>query len=290
MHCTNIVAVRHYFAIVNKVLLSEYIIYTLYSQYYIFGIIPTFLFHLFWILFFSVFRFCLFVCLSFSLILGLTIRNAPGCSTIQPLCLGGFVAYFAQSEKDNAISRSDAYWYASGIVLSMAAMICGFHPTILYIFKTSCKLRVASAGLMYRKAMRMSKSSVEDGLNGKIINLLSNDLYKSDLGFSFLHDIWKGPMEAVIFFIVMYYEIGISAVIGMAFLLSFIPLQGIVQCRSFYCSRTIVYSSAKFLQFTIELFSIFVDTFQRGLVNDPPSYVYRRQNEPISVSKSWTKF
>lgn len=147
-------------------------------------------------------------------------------SVAQPLCLGGFVAYFAQSEKENAISRSEAYWYATGIVLSMAFLVFGFHPTILYIFRSSCKLRLACSGLLYRKALRLTKSSAESGLNGKIINLLSNDISKLDLCFGFLHDVWKGPVEAITFFIIIYYEIGISAVIGMAFLASFIPLQG----------------------------------------------------------------
>lgn len=109
----------------------------------------------------------------------------------------------------------------------MTVLVVGFHPTMLYIFRTSCCLRVACAGLMYQKTLRLSKSSAENGLNGKIINLLSNDLSKFDLCFGFIHDVWKGPMEAIVFFIVIYYEIGISAVIGMAFLVSFTPLQGI---------------------------------------------------------------
>lgn len=113
-------------------------------------------------------------------------------------------------------------------MLSSAVLVVGFNPTILYIFKTSCRLRVACAGLMYQKTLRLSKSSAEDGLNGKIINLLSNDLSKLDLCFGFVHDVWKGPMEAIVFFIVIYYEIGISAVVGMAFLVSFTPLQGIL--------------------------------------------------------------
>lgn len=70
------------------------------------------------------------------------------------------------------------------------------------------------------------KSSAEEGQNGKIINLLSNDLAKFDIGLAFLHDVWKGPLEALTFFVVIYMEIGMSAVAGMAFLASFIPLQG----------------------------------------------------------------
>lgn len=140
--------------------------------------------------------------------------------------MGGFVAYFAQNDKSVDISLSDAYWYATGIVLSTAFMIISFHPTILYVFRTACKVRVACSGLMYRKALRLSKSSTEDGLNGKIINILSNDLSKFDIGLAFLHDVWKGPIESLTFFVIIYWEIGISAVIGMAFLASFIPLQG----------------------------------------------------------------
>lgn len=144
---------------------------------------------------------------------------------IQPICLGGLVAYFASTEK-SGISLTDAYWYASGIVLSTAFMIVAFHPTILYVFKVATMVRVGCSGLMYRKALRLSKSSNEDGLNGRIINILSNDLGKFDIGLAFLHDVWKGPLESIIFFIVIYKEIGISAIIGMAFLASFIPLQG----------------------------------------------------------------
>lgn len=74
--------------------------------------------------------------------------------------------------------------------------------------------------------MRLLKSAAEEGQNGTIINLLSNDLAKFDIGLAFLHDVWKGPFEALAFFVVIYMEIGVAAVAGMAFLASFIPLQG----------------------------------------------------------------
>lgn len=60
---------------------------------------------------------------------------------VQPICLGGLVGYFAQTE-DVVITQKAAYWYATGIVLSTAFMIITFHPFILFIFKTACKVRV----------------------------------------------------------------------------------------------------------------------------------------------------
>lgn len=97
----------------------------------------------------------------------------------------------------------------------------------------------------------MTKSAQVDGINGRVINLLSNDLGKFDIAICFLHDLWKGPLEtillgkkehspastarklAILFSIILgylvYREIGYSGIIGIVFILSFIP----IQCKIF---------------------------------------------------------
>ena len=75
------------------------------------------------------------------------------------------------------------------------------------------------------QSLNLQKSATSDGLHGKIINLLSNDVGKFDLALAFFHDLWKGPMECILLGYFIYIEIGISGIIGMAFLLCFIPLQ-----------------------------------------------------------------
>lgn len=153
---------------------------------------------------------------------------------MQPLCLGGLVSYYAP--KQTEISSTDAYWYAFGIALSSAVMVFAYHPFILYIVTVAAKYRVGCSALIYRKSMKLSKLSAEDGLNSKVINLISNDLLKFETGLGLLHDIWKGLMQSALFGIVIYFEIGISAVIGMTFLISFIPLQGKYKCGFFLSS------------------------------------------------------
>jgi ATP-binding cassette, subfamily C (CFTR/MRP), member 4 len=76
------------------------------------------------------------------------------------------------------------------------------------------------------QALRLSKSVSNDGVGGKIVNLLSNDVGRFDIALAFLHDLWKGPLEALLLGYFIYREIGVAGIIGMAFLLSFIPLQG----------------------------------------------------------------
>lgn len=100
-----------------------------------------------------------------------------------------------------------------------------FHPFIYCIFQVGTKIRLALSGLIYRKCLQISKNASNDGLRGRAINILSSDLGRFDVALGFLHDIWKGPLESLIIGYLMYREIGISAVIGVAFMLSFIPLQ-----------------------------------------------------------------
>ena len=71
----------------------------------------------------------------------------------------------------------------------------------------------------------MTKSSQVDGLHGRVINLLSNDFAKFDLAICFIHDLWKGPLETLLLGYLIYREIGASGIIGIVFILSFIPIQ-----------------------------------------------------------------
>lgn len=67
----------------------------------------------------------------------------------QPLCLGGLVSYFAPGQ--TAISRTEAYYYAAGIVLCSLVPVVIFHHFILYIYQIGMKIRVACCSLLYKK-------------------------------------------------------------------------------------------------------------------------------------------
>ncbi|XP_054728886.1 probable multidrug resistance-associated protein lethal(2)03659 [Anastrepha obliqua] len=143
--------------------------------------------------------------------------------TFQPLFLGLFVAYFAEGQTE--ITKNDAYLAATGIVIcSLVASLC-FHPFMFFLFKTGTAIRVACAGLIYRKCLRSSVTSDNSGMSGFAISVLSTDLPQFDTTFYFVHDLWKGPIEACVFGYVMYTEIGWPAIVGIAAIALFIPLQ-----------------------------------------------------------------
>lgn len=54
---------------------------------------------------------------------------------------------------------------------------------------------------------------------------MSNDVGKFEIALAFLHDLWKGPFELFLLGYFIYREIKLAGVLGLAFMLSFIPLQ-----------------------------------------------------------------
>lgn len=73
--------------------------------------------------------------------------------------------------------------------------------------------------------MRLSKSTTYPGMNGQVINLLTNDVSKFDRMVSFIHFGFKGPIEIVCLGYIIYLEIGWSGLVGIMFMCLFIPIQ-----------------------------------------------------------------
>nr|XP_058898291.1 ATP-binding cassette sub-family C member 4 isoform X3 [Kogia breviceps] len=63
---------------------------------------------------------------------------------------------------------------------------------------------------------------------GQIVNLLSNDVNRFDQVTIFLHFLWAGPLQALLVTILLWMEIGISCLAGMAVLIILLPLQSCI--------------------------------------------------------------
>lgn len=144
-------------------------------------------------------------------------------SVIQPIALGGIVSYFAPGQTEH--TKQDAYLYAFGIIGSSAFAVFAFHSFVMWVYETGAQIRVGCMSLMYRKVLSLKKSAVGEGLNGQMINILSNELMRFDYSMCFLYDCWKGPLEVLLFGYFIYQQIGVAAFVGIAFIIMFVPLQ-----------------------------------------------------------------
>ncbi|XP_020706768.2 probable multidrug resistance-associated protein lethal(2)03659 [Athalia rosae] len=149
----------------------------------------------------------------------------------QPIFLARLLRYFSSSTQTE-ISRTDAFLLATGVVLCSAINILVLHPYMMAIMHMGMKMRIACCTLIYRKALKLSKTALGRTTIGQAVNLLSNDVNRFDVAVIFFHYLWIGPLETIIITYFMYTEVGISAIIGVSALLMFIPMQGSLGKRS----------------------------------------------------------
>ncbi|XP_062528577.1 ATP-binding cassette sub-family C member 4 isoform X3 [Bombyx mori] len=140
----------------------------------------------------------------------------------QPIFLGWLVEYYSP---DSKMTPSDAYLCAAAVVVCSALNVFVMHPYMMAILHMGMKFRVACCSLIYRKSLRLSKTALGETTIGQVVNLLSNDVNRFDVAVIFIHYLWIGPLVTVIITYFMWLEINWAAVVGVAFMLAFIPLQ-----------------------------------------------------------------
>ncbi|XP_049883671.1 probable multidrug resistance-associated protein lethal(2)03659 [Pectinophora gossypiella] len=143
-----------------------------------------------------------------------------------PMCLEGLIKYFSPSH--SGITSQQAYLYALGVVGLMALNATIIHPMLLWLLTMSVKIRVACCSLIYRKLLRLDLTvggKASEGLAGHVVNLLTTDAQRFDMASLFLVDLVRTPIECVLIIYLMYRQIGVATLSGVAFLLMFIPLQ-----------------------------------------------------------------
>lgn len=133
------------------------------------------------------------------------------------------VSYFTPGQTD--ISKFSAYMYALGMILCLIVPLFNFHPYCFYTNIMELKIKIGLRGLLYRKSMRLSKSTVGEGVSGQLLNLMTNDVAKLDF-FIWGHNLWGGPLDTILCGYYMYHEVGIAAMVGLGFILSLMPIQG----------------------------------------------------------------
>lgn len=143
---------------------------------------------------------------------------------LQPLAVGKLINFFRPNQTE--ISERDAYLYAGAVIGCSLVNVFVTHPYMMAILHMGMKLRVGCCSLIYRKALKLSKTALRETTVGQVVNLLSNDVNRFDIAIAYIHYLWLGPLESIIVTYFMYQQIGVSAIIGVISLLMFIPLQG----------------------------------------------------------------
>ncbi|XP_071648714.1 ATP-binding cassette sub-family C member 4 [Temnothorax longispinosus] len=139
-----------------------------------------------------------------------------------PLLLGGLLRYF---RKDSVELYESALWYAAGICIATGINVISGNQAIFGAFHVGAKVRVAVCSVVYRKALRLSKSALGETAPGKVVNLVANDVNRFDLVSIFIHYMWTAPLSALIVAYILYQEVSYAGLIGIAAVFVVVPIQ-----------------------------------------------------------------
>ncbi|XP_012339560.1 multidrug resistance-associated protein 4 [Apis florea] len=139
-----------------------------------------------------------------------------------PILLGGLLRYFKKSMNE---TYETALLYAAGICIATAINVITLNQAIFGAFHIGAKIRVATCSVVYRKALRLSKTALGETAPGKVVNLVANDVNRFDLVSIFIHHMWSAPISMLIIAYFLYTEAGYAGLIGIAAVSVVVPIQ-----------------------------------------------------------------
>ncbi|CAB3995223.1 Multidrug resistance-associated 4, partial [Paramuricea clavata] len=145
-----------------------------------------------------------------------------GFRLVQPIYIGKLVAYFTVGSNEE---KWKAYLYAGIVIACALGEAIVHHPMFLGVMRAGMHLRIATSALIYRKALKMSHSSLGETTTGKIVNLITNDVQKLDQVAFFLLYLIVAPFLIGATSYLCWREMGISFLPGLVLLLLLVPFQ-----------------------------------------------------------------
>ncbi|CAH0558001.1 unnamed protein product [Brassicogethes aeneus] len=130
----------------------------------------------------------------------------------QAVMLGNLLDFF---QPQSTMSKNEALLYATAMVILNLAMVFANNQYLMNSFHYGARLRAAICALVYRKALRLSKTALGDTASGKIVNLISSDVSRFEYVTVLIHQMWVAPTSAAIGLYIMYSKCGYPIFIGI---------------------------------------------------------------------------
>lgn len=136
--------------------------------------------------------------------------------------MGKLVSYFSS---ESTMSKGNAWFYACVTIGVNFIYFVYSHNYMLLINQLGLEIRAGFCSFLYRKALRLSATSLGKVTTGKIITLITKDVMTFDYAIMFGNDLWIGVVHTSIIGYMMYRQIGVSAIVGLIVFVAMIPLQ-----------------------------------------------------------------
>jgi len=127
-----------------------------------------------------------------------------GIKILPPIFLRQIIIFYSNSNEDSA---STAALYSMGIILSILLNIIILHAFNVSNLNLGFMMKTGISSLIYRKCLRLSKTSLGSISTGKIVNMMSTDAGKFEAIVLWMHYLWIGPIQTILVTYLMYQEV-----------------------------------------------------------------------------------
>jgi ATP-binding cassette, subfamily C (CFTR/MRP), member 4 len=141
----------------------------------------------------------------------------------QPILTSELLKYF-----NGEIDFNLAIIYGSSISLSVFIIWLVHHPYSINCQRYGMRLRIACSGLVYRKTLRLTTSTLDSKMSGRMLNLLSNDAARLDQVLLYLPYFIIGPLQVVTVIYLLVKIIDFTFLAGFVIFLMFMPAQAVM--------------------------------------------------------------
>ncbi|KAJ3097648.1 hypothetical protein HDU96_000305 [Phlyctochytrium bullatum] len=151
-------------------------------------------------------------------------------AALSPLLVLALVRFLANT--GTAVAKSEeppasGPGYAYAISLGLLQMVAGWttHKFFDKAMRAGFRVRSALTAALYNKCLRLSPKGRQSFSSGTIVNIMATDVSRMERGIAFLNLTWSVPYLFFIAMGLLIYNLGVSAVTGLALLLLLAPFQ-----------------------------------------------------------------
>lgn len=98
-----------------------------------------------------------------------------GLKILPPIFLSRIVRFYSDTNESN---KAEVFGYSVGIILSIFLNVLILHAFNLTNLNCGFSMKTGACSMIYRKCLKLSKTSLGTITTGKIVNLMSNDVGK----------------------------------------------------------------------------------------------------------------
>ncbi|GBM92933.1 Canalicular multispecific organic anion transporter 2 [Araneus ventricosus] len=142
---------------------------------------------------------------------------------VNPLILDELIAF---------VGSNDPFWkgfvYATGMFLAalIESFLSGQYEYRIYVI--AMRIRSCIISVVYKKALVLSNSARKNFTVGEVVNLMSVDTQRVMDYVQMANLLWSAPLQIVIAVYLLWQQLGVSTLGGLAVMILMIPLNGVI--------------------------------------------------------------